>query len=98
MDTFQEFLSHPHAEIAIGAFGAVMSAIGFFMIVRKGLALMFALLIFGMGIIPLTYVFKGSDVDFINTAVDRFGVAGSKVPGLSNDVLKSWCDKLDQAG
>lgn len=95
MESVQEFLNHPHADVVLMVVGGLLTVIGFWMVVRKGLALLFALIIFGTGVIPLTYVFKGSDIDFLNNAFGRIGEAGSIVPGIRDDVLKSWCDKLD---
>jgi len=43
------------------------------------------------------YVFKGSDADFLTSTRDRVADIGSLVPGVGDDVLKVWCDKLDAA-
>lgn len=78
--------------------GALVAFLGFIQVVRKGFALVFWLVLFTAGMFPVVYVFKGSDVDFIASARSRVGDIGSLAPGIRDDVLKVWCDKLDEAG
>ena len=78
--------------------GGLISLIGFFQVVRKGFALLFWLLLFAVGMFPVMYVFKGSDMDFLAQARQHVASVGSLAPGISDDVVRLWCDKLDAAG
>ena len=98
MELIQEFLAHPQSDLVLLVTGALLSLVGFIQVVRKGLALVFWLVLFAAGLFPLMYVFKGSDADFLTSARDRVSDIGSMAPGIRDDVLKVWCDKLDAAG
>jgi hypothetical protein len=98
MEYVQQFLNSEHAEIIMLVVGSVLTVFGFIQVVRKGFALVFWLLLFAAGLIPLVYVFKGSDMDFLVSTRNQVSEIGSRVPGIKDDVLKVWCDKLDAAG
>jgi len=93
MELIQQYLDHPNADTILLVVGIVLVTIGFVQVVRKGFALVFWLILFTAGILPLMYVFQGSDSDFLTDATTR---VGSLVPGVADDVIKVWCDKLDQ--
>ena len=98
MAVVQEFLAYPHSDLILLVAGGLLTIIGFFQVVRKGFALFFWLLIFTAGLIPVVYVFKGSDVDFLSQTRDQVVGIGNLAPGIRDDVIKVWCDKLDEAG
>ena len=98
MALVQQFLAYPHSDLILLVGGGLLTIVGFFKVVRKGFALFFWLIIFTAGLIPVVYVFKGSDVDFLSQTRDRAIIAGNLAPGIRDDVLKVWCDKLDEAG
>lgn len=98
MELVQQFLAHPQSELIMLVVGSVLSLIGFVQVVRKGFALVFWLVLFAAGMFPVMYVFKGSDVDFLTSARNSVSEIGNMAPGIRDDVLKVWCDKLDEAG
>jgi len=97
MEQIQQFLAHPQADFFLLIGGGLLTLVGFIQVVRKGFALFFWLLLFAAGLLPVMYVFKGSDADFLTSTRDRVADIGSLVPGVGDDVLKVWCDKLDAA-
>ena len=98
MATVQEFLAYPHSDLILLVAGGLLTITGFLQVVRKGFALFFWLLIFAAGLIPVVYVFKGSDADFLSQTRDQVVGVGNLAPGIRDDVIKVWCDKLDEAG
>lgn len=98
MELVQQFLAHPQSELIMLIAGSLLSLLGFIQVVRKGFALVFWLVLFAVGMFPVMYVFKGSDVDFLASARNHVNDIGSLAPGIRDDVLKVWCDKLDEAG
>ena len=98
MAIVQEFLAYPHSDLIVLVAGGLLSIIGFYQVVRKGFALFFWLLLFAAGLIPVVYVFKGSDADFISQTREQIVGIGTLVPGIRDDVMRVWCDKLDEAG
>lgn len=98
MEQIQQFLAHPQADFVLLIVGGLLALTGFIQVVRKGFALVFWLLLFAAGLLPVMYVFKGSDVDFLTSTRDKVADIGSLAPGIRDDVLKVWCDKLDAAG
>jgi len=97
MELVQQFLAHPQSDLVMLIVGSILSLIGFIQVVRKGFALVFWLVLFAAGMFPVMYVFKGSDVDFLTSAKNSVGDITSLAPGIRDDVLKIWCDKLDEA-
>ena len=98
MAVVQEFLAYPHSDLILLVAGGLLTIIGFLQVVRKGFLLFFWLLIFAAGLIPVVYVFKGSDVDFLSQTRNQVVGIGNLAPGIRDDVIKVWCDKLDEAG
>ena len=98
MESIQQFLAYEHAEIFMLIGGTILTVFGFFQVVRKGLALVFWLFLFAAGLVPLVYVFKGSDMDFLESTRHQVTDLGANMPAIKDDVLKVWCDKLDAAG
>lgn len=97
MELIREFLAHPQSDLVLLVVGTLLTLVGFFQVVRKGFALVFWLVLFAAGLFPLMYVFKGSDADFLTNTRARVTDIGSMAPGIRDDVLKVWCDKLDAA-
>lgn len=98
MEQIQQILAHPQADFVLVVVGGVLTLIGFIQVVRKGFALFFWLLLFAAGLLPLMYVYQGSNMDFLANTRDKVADIGSLAPGIRDDVLKVWCDKLDAAG
>ena len=98
MEQIQQFLSQPYADVVLLIIGGLLALTGFVQVVRKGFALVFWLVLFAVGMFPVMYVFKGSDVDFLTSTRDSVSNISGLAPGIRNDVLKVWCDKLDAAG
>ena len=98
MALVQEFLAYPHSDLILLVAGGLLTIIGFLQVVRKGFVLFFWLLIFAAGLIPVIYVFKGSDADFLSQTRNQVVGIGNLAPGIRDDVIKVWCDKLDEAG
>ena len=98
MELVQQLLAHPHADVIMLFVGGFLAIIGFVQVVRKGLSLVFWLGLFSIGLFSVTYVFKGSDIDFMAHTQNRVAEFGSLVPGIRDDVLEVWCTKLDEAG
>ena len=92
MGLLQQLLNSPHTSSVLVVIGAILTVIGFYQVVRKGFALFFWLFLFAIGIVPLVYVYKGSDLDFISGNLVE---AGSQIPEIKDDLLKVWCDKFD---
>jgi len=98
MELLQQFLEHPQAELVMLIGGGLLSLFGFIQVVRKGFALVFWLVLFAAGMFPVMYVFKGSDADFLASARNHVSDLGNMAPTVRDDVLKVWCDKLEEAG
>ena len=98
METVQELLAHPMADTVMLLVGVLLVIVGFVQVVRKGLSLVLWLALFGIGLFSVTYVFKGSDIDFMTHTQNQVADFGSLVPGIRDDVLELWCTKLDEAG
>lgn len=98
MELVQQFLAYQHSDIIMLIAGSLLAFIGFVQVVRKGFALVFWLVLFAVGMFPVMYVFKGSDADFLASARNHVGDLGNLAPNIRDDVLKVWCDKLDEAG
>lgn len=98
MELVQQFLEHPQSGVFLFFGGLALSIFGFIQIVRKGLALVLYLMLFAVGMFPVMYAFKGSNVDFLANARSQLTEYGSLAPGIKDDVMKAWCDKLDEAG
>ena len=65
MEYVQQFMAQPYADAILLVAGGLLSIIGFYKVVSKGFALVFWLILFAVGMFPVMYVFKGSDVDFL---------------------------------
>ncbi|MFK7860736.1 MAG: hypothetical protein AB8B64_18105 [Granulosicoccus sp.] len=97
MELVQQFLAHPQSEIIMLVVGSILALTGFIQVVRKGFALVFWLVLFAVGMFPVMYVFKGSDADFLTSARNHVTDIGNMAPNVADDVIKIWCDKLDEA-
>jgi len=98
MDQIQQLLAHPQADFVLLIVGGLLTLIGFIQVVRKGFALVFWLLLFAAGLLPVMYVFKGSDTSFLASTRDRVTDIGSLAPDIRDELLQGWCDKYDASG
>ncbi len=98
MELVEQLLAHPQSGAFLFIGGLILSIFGFIQIVRKGLALVLYLMLFAVGMFPVVYAFKGSDMDFLANARAQVSDISGLPMGLKDDVIKAWCNKLDEAG
>ena len=98
MEYWRAFLAFEYANEVMMILGTFLVVVGVMKIVRSSIKLVFWVLLSGLGVASVSYGMSNSPLDL--PGINNFGMSDLERlrSGLSTDVLKLLCIKLDELG